>query len=95
MCERLFATETTSSVQYFGATMDHISELVQQLLSTRTGVVVVLGLSFSFGFALLLIRDAVFGVSIEEAHGHVDMNRKIIEEEESNLQMLRNKSKDQ
>ena len=67
--------------------------LLHELLSTQFGVLIVLGLSLLSGFGLLMLRDALFGADLgDSGHGHVDMKRKIIEEEESNLRLLGGKS---
>lgn len=68
------------------------ADLMHELLSTRVGILIVLALSLLSGFGLLMLRDALFGSDLGEAHGHVDMKRKIIEEEESNLRLLGGKS---
>lgn len=70
-----------------------LADLLHELLSTQVGVLIVLALGLLSGFGLLMLRDAMFGADFgESGHGHVDMKRKIIEEEESNLRLLGGKS---
>jgi len=68
--------------------------LLRELLSTRIGIVIVLGLGLLSGYGLLMLKDAIMGPDFSSAkrgHHHIDMEQKIFEEEESNLNTLRKK----
>lgn len=77
-----------------GGDAETLMNLLRELLSTRTGIVIVLGLGMLSGYGLLILKDAIMGPDFSAergGHHHIDMKQKIFEEEESNLNTLRKK----
>lgn len=70
-----------------------LMNLPRELLSTRIGIIICLGLGMISGYGLLMLKDAIMGPDFPAARGenHIDMKQKILEEEESNLNTLRKK----
>ena len=68
-----------------------MTEIFNLLLSSNAGILLIFFFSLAFGLLMLKVRDFLFDVEIGHVSAKIDFQKKVMEEQESNLKKLQKK----